>query len=49
MICARCEKPMEPDESEVYDIPGATGPGISLRMHRELCDPAPGQPHRYPT
>ncbi|WP_168712367.1 hypothetical protein [Streptomyces sp. A1277] len=43
MICDRCDKPMSPSESKPYDIPGATGPGITIRVHRELCTPPPRQ------
>ncbi|MEW2127121.1 hypothetical protein AB0891_25715 [Streptomyces sp. NPDC007259] len=48
--CARCEELMRPEESTVYVIPGATGPGISLRIHRERCEsPESTRPRTYPT
>ncbi|MFG2671147.1 hypothetical protein [Streptomyces sp. NPDC048445] len=41
MICDRCDRPMTADESSAYDIPGATGPGVTITVHRELCTPPP--------
>ncbi|MFJ6460115.1 hypothetical protein ACIQM0_03480 [Streptomyces sp. NPDC091387] len=38
MICARCDQPMRPEDSESYDIPGATGPGITILVHKVLCE-----------
>ncbi|MFF1919937.1 hypothetical protein ACFVW8_05100 [Streptomyces sp. NPDC058221] len=46
MICARCDQPMTEDESTVYDIPGATGPGVKIRAHKGRCKPPP-QPRTY--
>lgn len=37
MMCDRCQQPMTAEESKPYEIPGATGPGITLHLHKELC------------
>lgn len=34
MMCDRCRQPMTAEESEPYEIPGATGPGITLHLHK---------------
>ncbi len=49
MRCDRCDKPMKPEESEAHMIPGATGPGITVRVHRERCEIPPTRPRSYPT
>ncbi|WP_371777120.1 hypothetical protein [Streptomyces sp. NBC_01438] len=46
MICDRCDRPMTADDSSAYDIPGATGPGVTITVHRELCTPPP-RPRTY--
>ncbi|MFF3955421.1 hypothetical protein ACFYY1_19635 [Streptomyces sp. NPDC001890] len=40
---------MAPGESKTYDIPGATGPGITIRVHERPCAlPASARPKPYP-
>lgn len=49
MMCARCQRPMTAEESKLHEIPGASGPGITLRLHKELCPlPASARPLSYP-
>jgi hypothetical protein len=46
MMCDRCDKPMLPEDSVPYTIPGATGPGVTILVHREPCTPPP-RPKTY--
>lgn len=49
MRCDHCQQPMAPGESKTYDIPGATGPGITIRVHERPCAlPASARPKPYP-
>ncbi|MFD7862596.1 hypothetical protein [Streptomyces sp. NPDC059783] len=49
MICARCDEPMTDEEAVAYAVPGASGPGITIHVHRVLCDIPATTPRRYPT
>lgn len=49
MRCDHCDRPATPEDSEVVLIPGATGPGVTLRVHRQPCTPPPNRPRTYPT
>lgn len=49
MMCDRCQQPMTAEESEKYEVLGATGPGITLHVHKRLCElPASARPTPYP-
>ncbi len=48
MICARCGKPVTPEESVPYTVPGASGPGITIMVHRVICPIPRTTPPRYP-
>lgn len=49
MMCDRCQKPMTAEESEAYEMPGATGPGLTIRVHRRPCSlPVAARPTPYP-
>lgn len=47
MMCARCDQPMKPEDSVPYTIPGATGPGVTILVHRVVCPIPPGR-QTYP-
>lgn len=48
MTCDCCQKPMAPGESKTYDVPGATGPGVTLHVHKEPCSlPVAHRPTPY--
>jgi hypothetical protein len=48
MICARCDQPIEDGERFVtVHHTSPTGPGTSLVVHEERCQPVPQQ--TYPT
>ena len=48
MFCARCDKPIRPDEpSETHSVPAPTGPGTSVTVHVQLCRPVKRQ--TFPT
>lgn len=47
MMCDRCDRPLAPEESVPYTIPGATGPGITITVHREPCLPPSPRPKTY--
>ncbi|MEW1892288.1 hypothetical protein [Streptomyces sp. NPDC085659] len=50
MICARCEKPMRPEDAETRSVHGATKAGATVRTHREWCEPPKGtRPRTYPS
>ncbi|MCX4734300.1 hypothetical protein [Streptomyces sp. NBC_01363] len=49
MMCDCCQQPMTPEESKSVDIPGATGPGITIHLHKWPCSlPAASRPRPYP-
>lgn len=48
MMCARCDKPMAAEESVPYTIPGATGPGVTILVHRVVCNIPRTSPRSYP-
>lgn len=37
MMCARCDRPMTKAESRTYDIPGGSGAGGTVTVHKALC------------
>lgn len=37
MMCARCDKPMKAAEARPYDIPGGSGAGGTVYVHKVLC------------
>ncbi|MFI5771812.1 hypothetical protein ACIA74_25375 [Streptomyces sp. NPDC051658] len=40
---------MRPEESKQYEIPGATGPGTTINLHKRSCSlPASSRPAPYP-
>ncbi|WP_435279370.1 hypothetical protein [Streptomyces sp. 1222.5] len=44
MICARCSQPIRRDEErKQIDHPRPTGPGLTVYVHAERCQPAPQQ------
>jgi hypothetical protein len=44
MICARCDKPIESHEEALpVVIPGASGAGATIYVHKWLCPKAPRQ------
>ncbi|MEU9090807.1 hypothetical protein ACIOEW_24885 [Streptomyces sp. NPDC087901] len=48
MRCDRCDQPMERKEAVPYTIPGATGPGVTILVHRVVCDIPRSRPRSYP-
>lgn len=38
--CDRCDRPMTPAEAETRDMPGASGTGRTIYLHKGRC-PAP--------
>lgn len=49
MICASCQKPIAAEESETREIPGATGPGTTIHLHKRPCSmPVSQRPLPYP-
>jgi hypothetical protein len=48
MMCDRCGEPMPDKEAKAYTIPGATGPGVTIRVHKRLCLVPPTKPRPYP-
>lgn len=46
MMCERCDQPMTDEESKAYIIPGASGPGLTIRVHKDPC-PSPHRPRTY--
>lgn len=44
MICARCDKPIRPNEPyETQDIERPTNPGVTLYRHKGWCKKPPTQ------
>lgn len=49
MMCDRCHQSLTAEEAERYEVPGATGPGVTLHLHKEPCSlPASARPTPYP-
>lgn len=48
MMCDRCDQPIDPADAKPYEVPGATGPGVTVYLCRERCDvPPPLRPKTY--
>lgn len=49
MMCDRCHQPVTREESKPYNVPGASGPGITIYVHKRPCAvPVSAQPQTYP-
>lgn len=48
MMYDRCDKPLAPEDAVPYTIPGATGPGVTIMVHRVVCDIPRNRP-TYPS
>lgn len=49
MMCASCQQPLKAGESTPYEIDGASGPGITIHVHKWGCQlPAAHRPTPYP-
>ncbi|GGT70781.1 hypothetical protein GCM10010207_81260 [Streptomyces atratus] len=48
MMCDRCHQPVTREESKPYEVPGASGPGITIYVHKRPCA-LPSRPSRKHT
>ncbi|MFD5682215.1 hypothetical protein [Streptomyces bacillaris] len=48
MMCDRCDQPIAPGQDERVPMPGASGAGVTLVLHRGGCKIARAHPVSYP-
>jgi hypothetical protein len=49
MRCERCRRLLTEETADRRIVHGASGPGRTIILCKELCRSSPGQPRRYPS